>query len=115
VNELTKLFSKLNIKKVDQPALDWKYMEILDQTENFLKEFKDGDASMSIFVMMAHGGYDGELFTANGKSIKIESIIDQFDDRLCPNLKGKPKWFIFQVKQVDFRYFLVWNQSRIDF
>jgi len=96
VEELTKLFHRFNIET--EVLLDLSYMEIFDRTKRFSKQDEFSDASVSVFVLMAHGGNDCELFTANGRPIKTEDVIDLFDDRNCPNLKGKPKWFIFQVK-----------------
>jgi len=95
VEALQNLFVSLNIKtEVHQ---DLTYTQIWGQAAKLSYDNEFRHASMSIFVLMAHG-HDGELFTVDGKPIKTEDIIDLFDDRNCPNLKGKPKWFIFQVK-----------------
>jgi len=92
---LEKLFASLNIGT--EIHHDLARPEILDRTEKFIKDEEFVDASMAIFVLMGHGEDESQIRTATGSLIKTNDIIDLFDDRNCPNLKGKPKWFIFQV------------------
>jgi len=95
VNNMQKLFKELNVETEVHSNLT--YFEVIDRAEQFSQDDIFRDASMCIFVLMAHGRDDSEILTANGRPIKTEEILDLFDDRKCPNLKGKPKWFIFQV------------------
>jgi len=95
VKNLEQLFKKLNVETNVHSNMT--YIDVLNKTECFTQDDAFRDASMCIFVIMAHGRDDSKIFTANGKPIEIEEIIDLFDDRKCPNLKGKPKWLIFQV------------------
>jgi len=95
VENLEKLFESLNIKTEVLP--DQGYVDLVEAAEKFCKDDELADASMSVFVLMGHGNDKSEIAAADGWTIKTEDIIDLFDDRSCPNLKGKPKWFIFQV------------------
>jgi len=95
VGELEKLFKKLNIRT--ETYHDLTKVEIIDRTEKFIQHQEFSNASMSVFVLMGHGGDDSHIIAGSGTRIKTEDIIDLFDDRNCPNLEGKPKWFIFQV------------------
>jgi len=99
---LTEIFEKLNIET--KVLNDLGFKDVKDETERFSRDESFANASMSVFVIMAHGEEDSQIRTANGRLIKTEEIIDLFDDRKCPNLKGKPKWFIFQVKLMVSHY-----------
>jgi len=90
------LFEILNIKTKVERDLGKEDLKKLTKTFSQDEEFMD--ASMSVFVLMAHGNDNSVIFTADGDSINIEEdIIDLFDIRESPLLKDKPKWFIFQV------------------
>ena len=49
-----------------------------------------------ILVILSHGR-DGKIITSSGREYQIESIYEKFNNRECPSLKGKPKFFIIQV------------------
>ena len=49
-----------------------------------------------ILVILSHGR-DGKIITSSGREYQIESIYEKFNNRECPALKGKPKFFIIQV------------------
>ena len=53
-------------------------------------------ADMMILVILSHGR-DGKIITSSGREYQIESIYEKFNNRECPFLKGKPKFFIIQV------------------
>ena len=57
------------------------------------------EADMTVVVINSHGK-DGVVYAADGQSINMEYIYEFFNNRNCPNLMGKPKFFIVQVKQV---------------
>jgi len=97
VENLEKLLESLNIKT--EVLCDLGYVDLVEAAEKFCKDDELADASMSVFVLMAHGDDDSVIHTANGRTIKTDEIIDLFDETNCPNLKGKPKWFIFQVER----------------
>jgi len=100
VENLERLFETLNIQT--EVLHDLGYKDFKDAMKKFCEETDFENASMAVFVLMAHGDDDSVLYTANGRTIKTEEIIDLFYDENCPNLKGKPKWFIFQVKVSPF-------------
>jgi len=103
VENLEKLFESLNIKT--EVKCDLGIVELKKAAQEFCEDDELADASMSIFVLMAHGDDDSVIYTANGRTIRTEEIIDLFDDESCPNLKGKPKWFVFQVIKIHTFYF----------
>jgi len=91
------LFESLNIKT--DILYDLGIMDLIRATRKFIEDEAFVDASMSVFVLMAHGDDNSIIYTANGGTIKADEIIELFDETNCPNLKGKPKWFIFQVER----------------
>jgi len=98
VENMEKLFESLTIKT--NILYDLGYVDFVKATKKFCEDDELADASMSVFVLMAHGDDDSVIYTANGVTIKTDEIIDLFDETNCPNLKGKPKWFIFQVERI---------------
>jgi len=100
VENLEKLFETLDIKT--EVLSDLGIVDLKKEIKKFSQDDDFVDASMSVLVLMAHGDDNSEVITANGRSINTEEIIDLFDDKNCPNLKGKPKWFIFQVSNKPF-------------
>jgi len=91
------MFESLNIKT--EVLCDLGYVDLVKAIKIFREGNELFDSSMSVFVLMAHGDDNSVIHTANGVSVKTDEIIDLFDETNCPNLKGKPKWFIFQVKR----------------
>ena len=53
-------------------------------------------ADMMILAVLSHGR-DGKIITSGGREVHIETIYEQFNNHMCPLLKGKPKFFIIQV------------------
>jgi len=103
VENLEKLFESLNIKT--EVLCDLGYVDLVKAAKKFCKDDELADASMSIFVLlMGHGDDNSVISAADGRAIKTEDLIDLFDDKSCPNLKGKPKWFIFQVMKMHAFY-----------
>lgn len=95
VNDLKNLFELLGIETDVLPDLS--HADLLNQTKVFGKDPVFSKLSMLVYVVMAHGGKDSEIYPKDGKPINIEDLVDLFDDTNCPDLKEKPKWFIFQV------------------
>ena len=46
-------------------------------------------------------GKDGVVYAADGQSINMEYIYEFFNNRNCPLLRGKPKFFIVQACRGD--------------
>jgi len=58
------------------------------------------DADMAVVVILSHGK-DGVVYAADGQSINMEFIYEFFNNRNCPMLRGKPKFFIVQACRGD--------------
>jgi len=58
------------------------------------------EADMTVVVILSHGK-DGVVYAADGQSINMEYIYEFFNNRNCPNLMGKPKFFIVQACRGD--------------
>ena len=55
------------------------------------------DSDMMILAILSHGR-EGNVFASDGTVIAIESIYEKFNNKNCPDLQGKPKFFIIQVR-----------------
>jgi len=62
------------------------------------KMHQEGD--MAVLVILSHGK-DGVVYAADGQSINMEYIYEFFNNRNCPLLRGKPKFFIVQACRGD--------------
>ena len=60
----------------------------------------NAEADMAIVVILSHGK-DGFVYSADGQSINMEYIYEFFNNRNCPRLRGKPKFFIVQSCRGD--------------
>ena len=58
------------------------------------------EADMTIVVILSHG-QDGVVYASDGQSINMEYIYEFFNNRNCPLLRGKPKFFIVQSCRGD--------------
>lgn len=58
------------------------------------------EADMTVVAILSHGK-DGVVYAADGQSINMEYIYEFFNNRNCPNLRGKPKFFIVQACRGD--------------
>ena len=72
------------------------YREITD----FCCNKMNAEADMAIVVILSHGK-DGFVYSADGQSINMEYIYEFFNNRNCPLLRGKPKFFIVQSCRGD--------------
>jgi len=77
-------------------ALQAFYREITEFCSNKLH----AEADMTIVVILSHGS-DGVVYTSDGRSINMEYIYEFFNNRNCPLLRGKPKFFIVQSCRGD--------------
>jgi len=53
-------------------------------------------AEMLIICILSHG-HNGEIVCSDGRVLKTEQILRKFNNEYCPQLRGKPKFFIFQA------------------
>ena len=58
------------------------------------------EADMAVVVILSHG-HDGVVYASDGQSINMEYIYEFFNNRNCPLLRGKPKFFIVQSCRGD--------------
>ena len=52
---------------------------------------------MMILVILSHGR-EGHVFSSDYVRLSVENIYEKFNNLNCPRLKGKPKFFIIQVR-----------------
>ncbi len=95
VDNLTGLFEGLSFKVDKRKNLNKR------EFDNLLYEFANRPehrhANMMIMAVLSHGR-DGHVYTSDGLVIATESIYEKFNNSNCPALKGKPKFFIIQVR-----------------
>ncbi|CAL4217002.1 unnamed protein product, partial [Meganyctiphanes norvegica] len=74
------------------------------QTEESIIEFtqrKDlRNVDSTVVIIMSHGN-ENYFFTQDGGNISFDYIINRFNNHNCPELKGKPKFFIFDCCRGD--------------
>ena len=79
--------------------------EMLDELEEFARSNLHLLGSMAVIAIFSHGNWDegsteGYIVPHDYQRtgyVTIERILSIFNNHNCPNLIGKPKWFIFQV------------------
>ena len=71
-----------------------------NQIANTMRDFSDSDkhlrADMAVVAILSHGT-EGFLYGTDRRSIEMEWLIQQLNNENCVNLRGKPKFFIFQA------------------
>ncbi|XP_042885069.1 uncharacterized protein LOC122261470 [Penaeus japonicus] len=77
------------------------------QTKEAFKSIRDGevlkDVGCAVFAISGYGA-NGKVLTSDMKCVDIDYILNFFKDSECPQLKNKPKLFIFNLynmNQVD--------------
>ncbi len=93
VENLTKLFQQLHFNLDHKKNLSRE--ELRQALQEFARRPEHIKADMMILVVLTHG-LDGVIYASNGK-IDTEDIYKEFNNTNCPNLKGKPKFFIVQA------------------
>jgi hypothetical protein len=68
---------------------------MLETITGFAREDHSSD-DMSIVVIMSHGE-NGTIVSSDGRRVREESILKEFNNQSCPSLTGKPKMFIFSA------------------
>ena len=64
--------------------------------EEFASRDEHSNYDMTIVAIMSHG-QGGNCFSSDGFPVQVEWILKQFNNDYCPDLNGKPKFFIFQA------------------
>ena len=66
---------------------------IADMAKDFSQE-DNSDSQMCIVAIMSHGN-NGMILGTDGMGVKDEDILKMFHNEAAPQLRGKPKFFIF--------------------
>jgi len=77
--------------------LDLTRVGLMKALKEFAENEKHADNDMMILVILSHGRDQGRVDTVEGQSYELERVFAQFNNQQCPNLKGKPKFFIVQA------------------
>jgi len=75
-------------------------IELRQQILSFSNSPNHKKAQMTVVVVLSHGG-NGYVLGSDGKQCPNEWILEQFNNGGCPDLMGKPKFFIFQACRGD--------------
>ncbi|XP_069998608.1 uncharacterized protein [Penaeus vannamei] len=71
------------------------------QTKEVMKNIRDGDelkdVGCAIFVISGYGVNGRKILTTDMKFVDTDYILNLFKDSECPQLKNKPKLFIFNL------------------
>ncbi|XP_063595365.1 caspase-10-like [Penaeus indicus] len=75
------------------------------QTKEVLKNIRDADeltgVGCAIFVISGYSVNGRKVLTSDMKSVDIDYILNLFKDSQCPQLKNKPKLFIFNLYKLS--------------
>lgn len=70
------------------------------ETIQELRKFRNSEelktVDSCIVVFMSHGRDDTSFYTSDNQYLTVHTIVEDFNNRHCPALQGKPKIFIFQ-------------------
>ena len=94
VKNLRNLFAQLQFKVEHKKNL--KRHEFDRELLAFANDPGHRESDMMILAILSHGR-EGNVFASDGTVIAIESIYEKFNNKNCPALQGKPKFFIIQV------------------
>jgi len=85
----------------------------MNLTAEFIKEmakdFAEEDNSQMIVVAIMSHGDNGMIFGTDGIGIKDEDILKMFHNEAAPQLRGKPKFFIFSHCRSHLLHFMQLN------
>jgi len=97
---LGSLFTQLGFIVVK--CKDLKRRETLRKLDEISELAGTKKASMMVVCILSHGRDQGKIISTDGQSIDIEiDVLRKFNNDYCPELKGKPKFFIIQACRGD--------------
>jgi len=112
VSNLSQLLEGLQFSVTVQKDLSIRsfYKAITEFCNNKAHEESD----MTVVAILSHGK-DGVVYSADGQSINMEYIYEFFNNKNCPMLQGKPKFFIVQACRGDLPDTGVYQETEISF
>jgi len=97
---LGSLFTQLGFIVVK--CKDLRRRETLRKLDEIQEMAGEKTASMMVVCILSHGRDQGKIISTDGQSIDIEiDVLRKFNNDYCPELKGKPKFFIIQACRGD--------------
>jgi len=97
-NNLDILFGQLGFRVTLRRNLG--YYDMIQEVQRFAGRSEHAAADMAVLAVLSHGRH-GLVAAADGRELEVEWILRQLNNDGCPNLKGKPKLFIFQACRGD--------------
>ncbi|KAG0718462.1 Caspase-9 [Chionoecetes opilio] len=94
VANLGQLFSQMGYKT--SYHINMTKWDTIQALRDFRNQEEHSKADSCIVVFMSHGRDDRSFFTSDNQYLTVHSVVERFNNRECPILKGKPKIFIFQ-------------------
>jgi hypothetical protein len=88
----------------------WFFFCVLQDMKRKIREFVKGREhsryDSCVVAIMSHGReglckQDSTIVTAEGQELKIEWVLEQFNNENAPSLRRKPKIFFFQTCRCD--------------
>lgn len=112
VSNLTQLLEGLQFTVSVQKDLSIRqfYKAITEFCNNKMHE----ECDMAVVAILSHGK-DGVVYSADGQSINMEYIYEFFNNKNCPMLQGKPKFFIVQACRGDLPDTGVFQETEISY
>jgi len=93
---LAELFTQLGFKV--EKHLNLGRTETFRVLIDFAARTEHKDADMVIVCILSHGTHHGRVVAADCLELEVEvDILRRFNNDYCPELKGKPKFFILQA------------------
>ena len=81
------------------------------EIKDFAKQLVSSKTSICVVAIMSHGDEQGILCKDGRKVVEDYWIQEQFNNENCENLKGIPKFFIFQAcRQVLYSFLEVFKK-----
>ncbi len=71
--------------------------EILDNLKNYAKSYQQNDYDAFMFMIISYKNKNNELVDLENGTLKINELIEIFNDDNCPKMKEKPRVFFFNL------------------
>jgi len=97
-NNLDELFLQLGFEVTLRRNLS--YTDMIMEIQKFSARTDHEHVDMCVVAVMSHGRH-GLVAAADGREIETEWVLRQFNNEGCPQLRGKPKFFILQSCRGD--------------